>query len=327
MHMLVEKIFSMQTQSSLLAYRSQENSSSRNRSRCHQFVNGLWHVNFFLEGLYKSKLQDSVQLQTVVALHDQKTIRNNGQPSYSRHQSDYMIRTRNFRVPNEIAEKGATSKSREGKRAYVERKLETAFSGSKTDSVPNETHVVSPMILYLETCTRVREEKDDRLFPAPDTKAKTDAQELFKSSGSRGQSPWRGRERFPCRSTNCEVSSCRYMQPPVCQNSLSEQDAVMATSAILDMVRRIKKPRKKSRKGVVLKEEWRYGRSLYKWVVCLKIPSRENLFQRRAGKWGSDLAVRVSNSTWHQRKIRERRGPSRGITQRREPHERCPCAP
>ena len=29
-----------------------------------------------LEGLYKSKLQDSVQLQTVLALHDQETVRN-----------------------------------------------------------------------------------------------------------------------------------------------------------------------------------------------------------------------------------------------------------
>ena len=32
-----------------------------------------------LEGLYKSKLQDSVQLQTVLALYDQETVRNNGQ--------------------------------------------------------------------------------------------------------------------------------------------------------------------------------------------------------------------------------------------------------
>ena len=37
-----------------------------------------------LEGLYKSELQDSVQLQTVLALYDQETIRNNGQPSYQR---------------------------------------------------------------------------------------------------------------------------------------------------------------------------------------------------------------------------------------------------
>ena len=37
-----------------------------------------------LEGLYESKLPDSVQLQTVLALYDQETFRNNGQTSYLR---------------------------------------------------------------------------------------------------------------------------------------------------------------------------------------------------------------------------------------------------
>ena len=37
-----------------------------------------------LEGFFKSKLQDSFQLQTVLALYDQETGRNDEQPSYSR---------------------------------------------------------------------------------------------------------------------------------------------------------------------------------------------------------------------------------------------------
>ena len=37
-----------------------------------------------LEGLYKKKFQDTVQLQTVLASYDQETVRNNGQTSYSR---------------------------------------------------------------------------------------------------------------------------------------------------------------------------------------------------------------------------------------------------
>ena len=35
-----------------------------------------------LEGLYKSNLQNSVQLQTVMALYDQEVARNNGTPNY-----------------------------------------------------------------------------------------------------------------------------------------------------------------------------------------------------------------------------------------------------
>ena len=55
-----------------------------------------------LEGLYKSKLKDSVQLQTVLALYDQETVRNNEKPSYSRLKTcvrlhvDQTMRTRNF---------------------------------------------------------------------------------------------------------------------------------------------------------------------------------------------------------------------------------------
>ena len=41
-----------------------------------------WNTtDVILDGLYKSKLQDSVQLQTMLALYEQETVRNNGQPS------------------------------------------------------------------------------------------------------------------------------------------------------------------------------------------------------------------------------------------------------
>ena len=79
-----------------------------------------------LEGLYQSKLQDFFQLQTVLPLYGQETIRNNWQPSYQRLKASVRIqidrtrRTRNFRVRSETVETGATTKSRKGKQAYVE---------------------------------------------------------------------------------------------------------------------------------------------------------------------------------------------------------------
>ena len=81
-----------------------------------------------LEGSYKSKIQDSVQLQTVLALYDQETVRNNnGQTSYSRlktsgrHHIDQMMKTRNLMVRNEVVERRSVTKSQKGKKAYVER--------------------------------------------------------------------------------------------------------------------------------------------------------------------------------------------------------------
>ena len=48
---------------------------------------------------------------------------------------------------------------------------------------------------------------------------------------------------------------------------------------------------------------------------------------REPGTLGSKHTVKFSKGTWHQIKIRERKGPSRGIIQKCAPHERSPCAP
>ena len=69
-------------------------------------------TEMILDGLYKSKLQDSVQLQTALAMYEQENIRNNGQPSCSRlktavrRHNDQVMRTRNFRARSEIVERG-----------------------------------------------------------------------------------------------------------------------------------------------------------------------------------------------------------------------------
>ena len=69
-----------------------------------------------LEGLYNSKLQNSAQLRTVMALCDQEVARNNGTPNYQHLKTaiklhiDQMMRTRNFRVRNEVVERGSKRK-------------------------------------------------------------------------------------------------------------------------------------------------------------------------------------------------------------------------
>ena len=47
-------------------------------------------------------------------------------------------------------------------------------------------------------------------------------------------------------------------------------------------------------------------------------------FPREKRKLGSQRAVKFFKGTWHQIKIRERQGPSQGIIQKCEPHERGP---
>ena len=74
-----------------------------------------------LEGLYKSKLEDPVQLQTVLALYNQETARNNGKTNYLRLEVavklhvDQMMRTQNFKVRSEVVDRGSVTKSQKKK--------------------------------------------------------------------------------------------------------------------------------------------------------------------------------------------------------------------
>ena len=163
-------------------------------------------TDMVLEGLYKSKMQDSVQLQTVLALYEQETFRNNGQPSCSRSKTsarrhiDQTMRSQNFRVRSKIVERGAVTRSQKGTNAYVEGKVGDCFqSGKQMDHVRKETHVVSVMILYLETDVEAQRQKRQASSPASNAKAQTDGQTPSKRSGSRGESPSDASGRIPCR--------------------------------------------------------------------------------------------------------------------------------
>ena len=100
---------------------------------------------------HKSKLQDSVQLQTVLALYDQETFCNDGQLSYLRLKSsvrlhiDQTMRTRNFRVRNEVVERSSDQESKMERRPALRGEEKSAFSGKHIDNIRKETHVVSVM--------------------------------------------------------------------------------------------------------------------------------------------------------------------------------------
>ena len=110
-----------------------------------------------LEGLYKSKLQDSVQLHIVLAMYEPSRLKTS-----VRHHIDQTMRTRNLRAQNEIVERGAGTKCQKGRKVSVERNVGAAVSGKQLDSFQKETHVVSVMIQRLET-DAIIDKKDTRL--------------------------------------------------------------------------------------------------------------------------------------------------------------------
>ena len=155
--------------------------------------------------------------------------------------------------------------------------------------------------------------------PAPKAKAQTERYPQ-KSSGRRGESPSGTRGKMPCRSFRtgkCTNLSCNYRPPPVCVNYKSESackygDKCRFRHAEAD-AQRSKMSKKSGVKGSValLKESIQLG------CVSLDSYPRKSVLHEE-GKLGSRHAVEFSKGAWHQRKILERKGPSRGIIQKCE---------
>ena len=80
---------------------------------------------------------------------------------------------------------------------------------------------------------------------------------------------------------------------------------------------------------MVRKDQLRYWKSPYNWVVYLKILTRENLFY--VNQW--DVGINQNtpsnspNAPDTKLEFKKERGPSRAIIQKCAPHERSPCAP
>ena len=113
---------------------------------------------------------------------------------------------------------------------------------------------------------------------------------------------------------------------PVCQNYKFKTGWTFDNTCFFRHVEAKEKPSKKSKKGgakgsvALLKESRRLN--------CVsQDPHPRKSTLREEGKLGSNRTVKFSKGTWHQIKIRERNGPSRGIIQKCAPHERSPCAP
>ena len=142
-----------------------------------------------LEGLYKSKLLDSVQLQTVLALYEQENIRYNEQRSYSRLKTsvrrhiDQTMRTKNFRGGKEIVERGAVTKSQKGRKVSVERRVGECYQWKATEHCSKGD---SRSFRHDPASANRCDQRQEGQSSSPATKAKAQTEERIpsKSSGS-----------------------------------------------------------------------------------------------------------------------------------------------
>ena len=182
-----------------------------------------------LEELYKSKLQDSVQRHTALAIYEHEDVRNHEPPNYSRlktivrHHIDQTMRTCNFRVWNEKVERGPVTKRQKGRKVSVERivgeccQWKAIGQFSKGDSC-SFSHDGTSGNRY------GHRQKGQSSSPAPKAQTQTDGRKPSKSSGLR-ESPSGTGGRIACRNFftgKCANLSCNYWHPPLCLNNKSE---------------------------------------------------------------------------------------------------------
>ena len=200
------------------------------------------HSDVILEGLYKSKLQESAQLQTVLAMYDQETARNSGKPNYSQLKTavklhiDQMMRKNSKLQGSVLWKEDQSPRVKKEKQLTLRGKWESVFSGRHMDNVSEETHAASVMAQWaLETVALARDEKDDRLLPHPIRRQRLTARDKkpSKESGNYEESSSDKRSEIPCRFRICKYPSCEFGHPPVCQ----KKDVYTATNDIPDMLR------------------------------------------------------------------------------------------
>ena len=172
-----------------------------------------------LEGFFKSKLQSFDQLQTVLALYDQETARNKGKPNCSQLKTavklhiDQMLRTRNFRVRNEVVERRSESKSQNGRKASVERTVgECCQWKANGQCSKGDSCSFSHDKIASGSSGSGQTRKGRWSSPASLTARKR-------------KSLWT-RVKFHAGSNSKKKKSCKFWHPPVCQNYKSEKGCV-----------------------------------------------------------------------------------------------------
>ena len=163
-------------------------------------------------------------------------------------------------------------------------KWESVFSGRHMNNVPQETHVVSVMTHKpLEIVAKVRDEKDDRLLLHPIRRQNrlTERDKNPQRDQLKKRNALWTRMKFHADSKSVKNPTCKFWHPPVCQNCKS---VYMATNNVSDMLRQTESPTKGQIK-VVQKDQLRYWRSPYSWIVYLKILIRESLFNVNLECW------------------------------------------
>ena len=151
----------------------------------------------------------------------------------------------------------------------------------------------------------------------------------MQSSNSQGEVPAK-KIRILCKFlAKCKIPSRSYWHPPVCHTHTSQSGCKCCEKCQFRHDSAEETPSKKSKKGSAKGSVALLKKSPNCGCVSQDSYPKKSILQKVRKKGSNASAghtVKFSGGTWHQIKIRERKGPPRGTIQKCEPHERNPCA-
>ena len=138
------------------------------------------------------------------------------------------------------------------------------------------------------------------------------------------------RAKTPCawRAT-CERAPCDFRYPPVSRNCKSESRCICGCNCLFrhaDGEKPSKRSKKESTQGAVaiLKHRKVKGFLSQNSDPKKSIPRKAGQVRENAS---AGHTIKFSGRTWHEIRTRGRKGPSPGIIQKSDTHERNPCTP
>ena len=294
-----------------------------------------------LESLYKLRIRESVQLKTVLELYDMEIHQKISMPNYQKLKTvvkrsiDQKLRLRNFDARHGRIETGAVVKSRKG--------LSGVEGGKGTCHQWKEKGQCSKG----DRCS-VRHVSNDRA-QKPEHKAATPSEpsmsrgrSLSKKRRIQGKSNHGAILRHTCRyflKGACTRSPCECWHPPECQFYKTETGCKAGDKCLFPHHKVDERPNKKPKKGYYShrrrESDDKNAVAIVKIVTqlgCVSQDSEALVSQRGEQSPGNPMQKvsgpirrkRITQSTLRQASIREKKGPSLGKIQVKNPHQRSP---
>ena len=244
-------------------------------------------------------------------------------------QIEQTQRSKNLRIQSEITERGAVIEGK-GQNPSTKRKTGECFQWKAIGSCSKgESRSFRHKPASGNWEVKVESARGSGLKPANE-RVKESNEQTMKSSTSLEDRP-ATRAKIPCAwRAKWKISSCDFRHPPVCRNYKSESRCIYGSNCLFRHADGEEKPRKRSKKESTQGAVAILKHREFRGCVSQNSDPKKSIL-RKAGQVRGNASgrhtIKFSGRTRYEIRTWDRKGPSRGIIQKSDTHERNPWAP